>query len=178
MAVLEERAEQQNVQLKEGGDPNFWRTQVENRKRPGGNSRLMHLVDELAAQQPYPLPALVRRYTAGAHDDYRRLLPFQLVHLVEMLKEIVEREARKAQQGQLFTPHLPTAPSPYLNSDGEVGRSGGGESPPVLIRTAKEGTKFKQGSAAHAQKPAARRRASAHYPIPDPGAGALEDVPF
>jgi hypothetical protein len=63
------------------------------------NERMLRKIEALAAEQKYPLPALVRRFSAKRTDRVEQLLPREAWNLIEGLKAIVERgESIKADQ--------------------------------------------------------------------------------
>jgi hypothetical protein len=66
---------------------NYWQSRSQ---KP---TRLIHKCRELAAQvHRYPLEALVKRFTDDRTNDPDQLLPREAWNLVEMLKEVLERQ--------------------------------------------------------------------------------------
>lgn len=138
MAVMEDRG------FANPKDPEYWRNKVRQRGTRGGE-RMIGKIHALCAGQPYPLGALVRRFSAGRTDQVGKLDPRECYALIEALKQIHERQDKAARQGQLFDATAPPVLSPV-------------EGPPVAHRRHRAPTEgspepVTQGSAAHAPDP-------------------------
>lgn len=86
MAVMEDRGFRQY-----GQGETYWRDKS-SRHGSRTNERQVQLLRELAGQQPYPLGALVRKFSHGRTDQVEDLQPREAWALTEMLKKVVNRK--------------------------------------------------------------------------------------
>jgi len=58
------------------------------------NERIVHKINELSrAQSRYPLSALCLRFSDGRTENAGKLRPYEGHNLIEMLKDVIERES-------------------------------------------------------------------------------------
>ncbi len=84
MAVMEDSG----FQDKEGGT--YWRDKVRRRGAECGE-RMRRKIEALAADQQYPLAAMVHRHSNKRTDRVEQLYPREAWNLIEALKAIVDR---------------------------------------------------------------------------------------
>ena len=87
MAVLEARGFRQR-----GQSETYWRDKAA-AQGSRTNERQIHLIHELAAQQPYALGALVRKFSHSRTDQPAQLTPQEAWQLTEMLKKVADRSS-------------------------------------------------------------------------------------
>lgn len=112
MAVMEDRGFRQFCQSE-----TYWRDKSA-RHGSRTNERQVQLLRELAAKQPYPLGALVRKFSHGRTDQVEDLQPREAWALTEMLKKVVNRK------GENDEAEAPGDPSPGPIGNGNGNRNG------------------------------------------------------
>ncbi len=91
MAVLEDLGFRDT-----SGDPERWRRKVRMRGQKG-NERMIFKIRQLHAQGQcrYPLDSLARQFSGNRADQVEQLRPREAWGLIEMLKDLAEREAKE-----------------------------------------------------------------------------------
>ena len=102
MAVLEDMG------FRGTGAATYWRDKVKHRGM-FGNDRMARKIHALAVGCRYPLPSLCLRFSLQRTDQVERLEPREQYALIEMLKDVGEREAslvtHAAETGHDESPH-------------------------------------------------------------------------
>lgn len=93
------------------GGGTYWRDIISRRGR-FADSRQIHLIRSLAAQQTYPIAALCRNASNHRAICPERLSPREAAGLIEMLKSVVGRQSAVGGQNTADCP-LPTADSSH-----------------------------------------------------------------
>lgn len=93
LAIIEQELERGGEQPGE-----YWRDTV-SRRRGFATRRQLHAIAELAPQVPYPLEKLCLKFSDGRNALPEKLTPGQAQKLIEMMKEVAARSARKMPAG-------------------------------------------------------------------------------